>query len=472
MSRPRVLAGQARRPNLGQSPASLPAALVDHYRCPTDLAAFGITDELSPTPSFFTLGQTMCYGRRSGGAKRGRALVDVAGEVVVGKGYVDLPFDLSEVVTNLQQERYQQGGQGLVQRVSAAEITRQVYYGLRPLLGVSIRKRLQKVSLSGWERIAFPRWPVDFTVENLLAFAMRQVIEATGIQRVPFIWFWPDGVPSCTIMTHDVESEEGRDFCGKLMDLDDEYGIKAAFQVVPEHRYAVSAAYVDAFHRRGFEVNVHDLNHDGQLFRSRRVFSERAVKINEYARKFQSRGFRAGIMYRRQEWFGALDGFSYDMSVPNVAHLEPQRGGCCTVTPYFIGHLLELPLTTIQDYSLFHILEDYSIAPWVTQIDQIIARHGLVSFITHPDYLVEDRGRAVYTELLAHLHQLRCDGRTWIALPREVDAWWRRRNEMTLVKAADSWRVEGAERERARVAYARLEGDQLVYEIEDPAHAG
>ena len=66
-------------------------------------------------------------------------------------------------------------------------------------------------------------------------------------------------------------------------------------------------------------------------------------------------------MYREQQWFDAFD-FSYDMSVPNVAHLEPQRGGCCTVMPYFVGDLLELPLTTVQDYSLFHILNDYSTA--------------------------------------------------------------------------------------------------------------
>jgi len=472
MSRPsNVLAGLTRRHTFGQSSASLPAALVQHYRCPPDAVAFGLTGELSPTPSFFTLGQMMCYGRRSAGAN-GAQVVDVTCDVAIDGGRVDLPFDLSEVVENLQRERYQHASRGLMQRLAAAELTREVYYGLRPLLGVSIRKRLQKISLSGWERIPFPEWPVDFTVENLLAFGMRQVIAASGLRRVPFIWFWPNGAPSCTIMTHDVEGEKGRDFCGTLMDLDEAYDIKASFQVVPLHRYDVSASYLDAFRRRGFEVNVHDLNHDGHLFSNQRLFNERAVHVNAYAREFQSRGFRAGVMYRRQDWFSALGAFSYDMSVPNVAHLEPQRGGCCTVTPYFIGHLLELPLTTIQDYSLFHILGEYSINRWVDQIERIIARHGLISFITHPDYLVESRGRAVYIELLAHLHQLRCDGRTWLALPGEVDTWWRQRNEMTLVKTVDSWRVEGAGRERARVAYARLEGDQLVYELEDPVDVG
>ena len=72
-------------------------------------------------------------------------------------------------------------------------------------------------------------------------------------------------------------------------------------------------------------------------------------------------------MYRKQDWYDVFK-FSYDMSVPNVAHLEPKRGGCCTVMPFFIGNILELPLTLAQDYSLFHILEDYSLGVWKQQL--------------------------------------------------------------------------------------------------------
>ncbi len=95
--------------------------------------------------------------------------------------------------------------------------------------------------------------------------------------------------------------------------------------------------------RRGFEVNLHDLNHDGRLFADKDAFLRHARRINDYAREFGCEGFRSGAMYREQGWFGAFE-FSYDMSVPNAAHLEPQRGGCCTVMPYFVGNILELPL--------------------------------------------------------------------------------------------------------------------------------
>jgi len=171
-------------------------------------------------------------------------------------------------------------------------------------------------------------------------------------------------------------------------------------------------------------------------------------------------------MYREQRWYDAFE-FFYDMSVPNVAHLEPQRGGCCTVMPFFIGDILELPLTTTQDYSLFHILGDYSISLWKEQIDQIMSNNGLVSVIAHPDYLIEQRARAVYVELLGHLSRLRAERNLWIALPGEVDHWWRSRQVMSLVPHGDAWRINGPGSERARVGYARLEGDRLAYEVGD-----
>src|SRR5208282_2871722 len=142
-------------------------------------------------------------------------------------------------------------------------------------------------------------------------------------------------------------------------------------------------------------------------------FLRRAKKINRYVKEFGAQGFRAAILYRNLDWFDALN-VSYDMSVPNVAHLEPQRGGCCTVFPYFIGRILELPLTTVQDYSLFHILGEYSIDLWKKQAELIMKKHGMISFITHPDYLIDQKTLAVYKTLLTYLSQLRSERNVWI----------------------------------------------------------
>ena len=43
-------------------------------------------------------------------------------------------------------------------------------------------------------------------------------------------------------------------------------GIKSAFQLIPEGREDAWRRTAARLRQRGFEVNLHDLNHDGQLF--------------------------------------------------------------------------------------------------------------------------------------------------------------------------------------------------------------
>ena len=246
------------------------------------------------------------------------------------------------------------------------------------------------------------------------------------------------------------------------MDVDDSFGIKSSFQVVPEERYGVSVRFLASVRERGFEVVVHDLNHDGHLYRDRKQFLQRAARINSYGQQYGAEGFRAAVLYRRQLWFDALK-FSYDMSVPNVAHLDPQHGGCCTVMPFFIGNILELPVTTTQDYMLFYILNDYSISLWKRQIELIMEKCGLISFIVHPDYVMKARERVIYEELLAYLADLREKKGVWITTPGEVNRWWRQRAEMRLVEDGDDLRIEGTGNESARVAYASEHNGHLVY---------
>jgi hypothetical protein len=467
----RLLRDAAARGECGPGTASTSArAFVDYFRCPDFAADVDAHGALSAEEGYFTFAGTVCYGRCAGAAPARHAdgrLPDVSNFISPDAGRIGLPFSLGDVVKNLRMERYRQGSQHYLNRMTAGALARGIYYSLRPILPVPVRKHLQKIRLAGWEKIAFPHWPVDFSVETLMRDVMARTLEASGQRSIPFVWFWPEGARSGAIVTHDVESAAGRDFCGPLMDLDQSFGIKSAFQVVPEGPAgAASSELVNLIRGRGFEVNVHDLNHDGYLFESRERFLTRAAQINRYARTFDSRGFRSGAMYREQDWYDAFD-FSYDMSVPNVAHLEPQRGGCCTVMPYFVGNILELPLTTTQDYSLFHILMDYSTTLWKRQIELILSQNGLVSLLTHPDYLIEGRARGVYAELLEYLHGLRDRGKIWMTLPAEVDRWWRNRQLMRVVPDGDGWRVEGPDRDRARVAYASLEAGRVVYTLDD-----
>jgi hypothetical protein len=453
----------------GPETGSINQLLSEYYRCPANLVEFLVArPPVTQHPGHFQMGaDTICYGHICSG-QPGRhpvgELHDALADVVVAERRVELPFDVAEVVENLRRERYtahfREEGHFF------NEILRKVYYLVRPLLGVAARRHLQRIRLRDWNRLAFPKWPLDCTVERIHQKLLALYLKTQNIERIPFIWFWPEGYSSCAIMTHDVEETEGKEFCGKLMDLDQSFGIASAFQLVPENRYSVERSFVDSITCRGFEVNVHDLKHDGRLYADHAEFLRRAKRINSYVKEFGAEGFRSGILYRNADWYDAFQ-FSYDMSIPNVAHLDPQRGGCCTVMPYFIGNIVELPVTCTQDYTLFQILDDYSIDLWKQQIALVQENYGLISLIVHPDYIMEPRAQSTYRALLTHLSTLRDEGGVWTALPRDVAAWWRERSQLKLVQRDGEWCVEGTGKERARVAYASLCGDSVRYSLEN-----
>lgn len=444
-------------------------AFLDHYRCPESFAHFTLTGTPSPESGYFRFGpRAICYGQCSTGFRSRHptdALYDVLQDVGPAGAVLGLPFNPSEVVANLRHERYVSGSDGGDKALALWSSLRDAYYMVRPLLPKSARKSLQRTYFKGWCEIPFPTWPVDSTVEHIFETQMALSLEAQSVNEMPFVWFWPDGAHCCVMMTHDVETASGRDGCHQLMDVDDGFEIKSSFQIVPEGRYAVSNDLIDGIRARGFEVGVHDLNHDGRLFSHHQLFTRRAERINRYAKEYGAIGFRAAVLYRNLDWLNALD-FAYDMSAPNVGHLEAQRGGCCTVLPFFVGRTLELPTTTTQDYSLFHILKQYSIDLWKRQLAAISERHGLANFIVHPDYVLEQRALKTYQQLLAHLAWLKSLGKIWLALPREVNQWWRERSQMTVTRRGDNWAIEGPGKERGRVAHASVEARRVVYRVQ------
>ena len=122
-----------------------------------------------------------------------------------------LPFDVNQVLENLRYERYVgNGGKWL-----EAAWTKDAYYRLRPYLPVGLRKHFQRAYLRGWEARTFPSWPVDRSVDVLFERVMDLALRASGRDRFPFIWFWPEGSKACAILTHDIETKTGRDLTGQ-----------------------------------------------------------------------------------------------------------------------------------------------------------------------------------------------------------------------------------------------------------------
>jgi len=221
-------------------------AFLDYYRCPESFADFTATGEPSEGSGFFRFGDdVLCYGSSSSGllAPEVRAdLYDALTDVTADEASLRLPFNPTEITENLRRERYLRNSHnGKAPRERALW---NAYRLLRPALPISIRKHLQRLYLRSWEKLSFPHWPVDRTVDGLFERLLSLALKAHAVERIPFIWFWPEGVPSCAILTHDVEALAGRNFCSRLMDLDDSVGIKSSFEIVPEQRYPIPPSFL------------------------------------------------------------------------------------------------------------------------------------------------------------------------------------------------------------------------------------
>ena len=170
--------------------------MVDHYRCPETVAAFEVSGRLCDDPGFFRFGpDTICFGTSSNGLLCGAStgpLYDAMQDVAIDRGSVCLPFDPNEIIENLRCERYRTSGTGQRNGLRGGSMARHLYYGVRPLLPLPIRKRIQRAYLNDWKDIPFPQWPVDRTVEQCLERLLVLSMKAQRVETVPFIWFWPD----------------------------------------------------------------------------------------------------------------------------------------------------------------------------------------------------------------------------------------------------------------------------------------
>jgi hypothetical protein len=141
--------------------------------------------------------------------------------------------------------------------------------------------------------------------------------------------------------------------------------------------------------------------------------------------------------------------FDYDSSYSDTAPFEPQAGGCCTWLPYKLGgDLVELPITLVQDHTLFDLLGHGDARLWLEKAHFLRDRGGMALLLTHSDYVENGHLVDSYRRLL---EEFAGDVSAWKALPREVSDWWRRRDRSTLQERDGGWSVVGPAEGDARV---------------------
>lgn len=269
--------------------------------------------------------------------------------------------------------------------------------------------------------------------------------------RKPAGWpGWPQRKKFAFVLTHDVEGGDGLAKCRQLADLEMAHGFRSSFNFVPEGTYNVPKELRETLTKDGFEIGVHDLNHDGKLFDSLQGFKAKALRINHYLKEWGATGFRTGFMLRNLDWHHFLN-IRYDLSTFDTDPFEMQSDGVGCIFPFWIpapsaskpledqdpaaknpvehGYA-ELPYTLPQDSTLFLVLGETSPEIWLRKLDWIAEHGGTALVNVHPDYLRfegESPSRRTFTvdhyvRLLTYVRERYGDS-FWQPLPRDVAAF-------------------------------------------------
>jgi hypothetical protein len=297
---------------------------------------------------------------------------------------------------------------------------RHIYYELKPHLPLSFRVLLRQQMAKRKRARTGDTWPIN-----------------PGAGLVPKSWSgWPEGKKFALILTHDVESATGIERVKDLGDLEMALGFRSSFNFIPEASYNVPPQTVEYLLKNDFEIGVHDLKHDGKLYRSKPEFSHAAVRINRYLSEWNARGFRSGFMHHNLDWLHELD-IDYDMSTFDTDPFEPQPDGVNTIFPFWVSsHAVdeprgrqgyaELPYTIPQDFTLFVLLKEPNINIWKRKLDWIAQNGGMALLNTHPDYMFFTKTKHTYQYPADHYKeflnyvQSKYEGTFWKALPRDV----------------------------------------------------
>ena len=294
-------------------------------------------------------------------------------------------------------------------------IRNRFYYTIKPLVPVSLR-----LAIRGWlirrKRERFREvWPI-----------------LPGSERRPEGWpGWPEGKKFAFVLTHDVEGVSGVAKCRQLMEVEKKYGFRSSFNFIPEGDYRVTKELRDDLVREGFEVGVHDLRHDGKLYRTREDFAVQAGRINQYLKDWGATGFRAGFMFHDLDWLHDLD-IQYDLSTFDTDPFEPQPDGARTIFPFWhegaAGRgYVEMPYTLPQDSTLFLLMGERTPAIWRQKADWLAEKGGMVLLNTHPDYIAFEGERetfrtfpvSIYEQFLKHIREKHAST-VWHVLPRQM----------------------------------------------------
>ena len=333
-----------------------------------------------------------------------------------------------------------------------------LFYRIKPVVPTSVQIAARRRLALRQSHQDFPAWPVEPMIVRRRAEALSRELQARRQQRIRAINPWPDGHQFAVILTHDVEGSLGIERIPQVLEVERRHGFVSSWNFVGEW-YPLSSSDLDMVRDAGCEVGLHGITHDGALFRSRADFEASLPKIGRYLEEWRAVGFRSPSTLRNAAWTHELP-VLYDSSFPDTDPFQPQAGGCCWIFPFFFDDVVELPITLDQDHTLFVLLKERTIEPWIRKCRWLIEQRGLINVIVHPDYMDAER-LMLYEQFLSFLNEQQGG---WHALPRDVATWWMERRDLCAQLAGLNGNVTADELGRGSLVWVRADGERVSYD--------
>jgi peptidoglycan/xylan/chitin deacetylase (PgdA/CDA1 family) len=249
-------------------------------------------------------------------------------------------------------------------------------------------RRIMKKALFMFQRekSRFPSWPVDKSVELLRHVIFRSITITGG--RITGKIKWPKGKRYVVCITHDIETGLGFKIMPRLLKIEKKYGLKSSFGIVSNH-YRLDHPLLDKMAKDGNNFYLHDYNHDNKLiYLGQKGMQKRFDKMGVFRNRYNAVGFRSPCLLRSEALFAAVEknGYLYDSSVPDTENPSQisERNGCCTVFPYMIGNLVEIPITMPQD-ALLIFKKKNLFNVWTKKLEFIKQIGGIAVMNIHPE---------------------------------------------------------------------------------------
>ena len=300
---------------------------------------------------------------------------------------------------------------------------------------VKLRVCLFNMLLKLKEDPGWPNWPAEKSVE-----AMRYMfIKALNLKlkkEIPYVSFWP-GYKFAFSVTHDCDTESSFDNIEGIRKIERKHGIKSSWNIL-SNRYRLDSKKIKILKKlknEGCEIGLHGYNHDNRTpFLKTKEIECRIAEASKIIKDFEIKGFRSPSFLRNKKFLDILSKhFCYDSSTCDTDLYSPvaMRSGTCTVFPFFINSMVEIPTTLPSDWRMIRLLgksKNQMFNIWKEKIDFIEKAGGCAVMLTHPDTHIfgDEKYFDVYDRILKYATKKES---VWNALPYEIADWWvERRN--------------------------------------------